>query len=195
MAILSRRGFLSLGAVAATTQLLPPPATAAAEPSPKVPARPLLYTGGGPARGNPHPHSFKGEDLVKARLTPESWRLEIIADGCKIEKPRKLDDGTAIDFPTLLELGKQHGVKLLKAMQCRSGNWPQDQALWEGVPLREVLRLAGKIDNVMRVYANGFHNDDPKQLFQSSASFLQVTDSAPGELPVIVAYRHNGAPI
>jgi hypothetical protein len=47
----------------------------------------------------------------------------------------------------------------------------------------------------MRVYANGFHNNDPKQLFQSSASFMQVADNAPGELPVMVAYAHNGGPI
>src|SRR6188474_1607313 len=106
-----------------------------ADPAPKTPdivapARPLLYTGGGPARGNPSPHSFKGDDLVKARLTPESWRLEIVADGgAKVEKPRRLDDGTAIDMPALLELGKKHAVKFIKAMQCRSGNWPQDQAL------------------------------------------------------------------
>lgn len=80
-------------------------------------------------------------------------------------------------------------------MQCRSSNWPQDQALWEGVPLREVLKLAGTISNALRIYANGFHNDDPKQLFQSSATFTQVFDTAPGELPVMVAYRHNGEPI
>ena len=80
-------------------------------------------------------------------------------------------------------------------MQCRSGNWPQDQGLWEGVPLREVLKLAGNSTMSMRVYANGFHNNDPKQLFQSSASYTQVVDNAPGELPVMVAYRHNGGPI
>src|SRR5262249_52845467 len=51
------------------------------------------------------------------------------------------------------------------------------------------------MDNAMRVYASGFHNNDPKQLFQSSASYTQVMDSAPGELSVIVAYRHNGEPI
>jgi DMSO/TMAO reductase YedYZ molybdopterin-dependent catalytic subunit len=195
MTNLSRRHFLSLGVVAAGSQAFPDQRAIGAEPNPKTPVRPLLYTGGGPARGNPPPHTLKGEDLVKARLTPESWRLEIIGDGSKIEKPRKLDDGTAIDLPTLLELGKKHGVKFIKAMQCRSGCWPQDQALWEGVPLREVLKLAGAIDNVMRVYANGFHNNDPKQLFQSSASYTQVMDNAPGELPVMVAYRHNGEPI
>jgi DMSO/TMAO reductase YedYZ molybdopterin-dependent catalytic subunit len=193
---ISRRRFLSLSAVAAGSNTLLEPVALAVEPKPKTPVRPLLYTGGGPARGNPSPHSLKGDDLVKARLTPESWRLEIVGDGgAKVEKPRKLDDGTAIDLPALLELGKKHAVKFIKAMQCRSGCYPQDQALWEGVPLREVLKLAGAVENVMRVYANGFHNNDPKQLFQSSASFTQVFDNAPSELPAMVAYRHNGEPI
>jgi DMSO/TMAO reductase YedYZ molybdopterin-dependent catalytic subunit len=194
MSALSRRGFLSLGVAAAGGRLLGDPP--AADPNPKPPALPLLYTGGGPARGNPHPHKFTPEELATARLTPDTWRLEIVGDGgAKVEKPRKLDDGTAIDLPTLLELGKTHGVKFIKAMQCRSSNWPQGQALWEGVPLREVLKLAGKLGTVMRVYANGFHNNDPKQLFQSSASYTQVFESAPSDLPAIVAYRHNGEPI
>src|SRR5215471_1910438 len=59
------------------------------------------------SRGNPQPHKLKGDDLVKARLTPETWRLEIVSDGStKIEKPRRIEDGTAIDFATLRELGK-----------------------------------------------------------------------------------------
>jgi len=154
-----------------------------------------LHGAGPRSRQSPAAHPQRGRP-VKARLTPETWRLEIVGDGgCQVEKPRKLDDGTAIDLATLLELGKKHGVKFLKAMQCRSGNWPQSHGLWEGVPLREVLRLAGKVDNVMRVYANGFHNNDPKQLFQSSASFTQVVDGVPGDLPAMIAYRHNGGPI
>lgn len=198
MSRLTRRHFLSAGAVmAGSRSLLNSLAFGAegeAEPTP--PVRPLLYTGGGPARGTPSPHSLKGEKLVAARLTPESWRLEIVADGgTKVGKPRKLEDNTAIDMATLLELGKTHGVKFIKVMQCRSGNNPQDQALWEGVPLREILKLAGEIDNVMRVYASGFHNNDPKQLFESSANYTQVADNAPGELPVMVAYKHNGEPI
>jgi DMSO/TMAO reductase YedYZ molybdopterin-dependent catalytic subunit len=195
MTNISRRGFLSFGIVAATSQaLLDPLATlAAAEPTP--PVKPMIYTGTGPGRGNPPPHTLKGDDLVNARLTPETWKLEIVGDGCTVEKPCTIADGTAIDFPTLLDLGKKHGIKFLKAMQCRSGNWPQSHGLWEAVPLREVLRLAGKVDKVMRVYANGFHNNDPKQIFQSSASFTQALDSSPGELPVMAAYQHNGGPI
>ena len=32
------------------------------------------------SRGDPKPYALKGDDLVKARLTAESWRLEIISD-------------------------------------------------------------------------------------------------------------------
>jgi DMSO/TMAO reductase YedYZ molybdopterin-dependent catalytic subunit len=148
------------------------------------------------SRGNPRPHTLKGEQLVKARLTPETWRLEIVSDGsAKVEKPRTLADGTAIDLPTLEGLGKKHGVKFLKAMQCLNIAQPLGQGLWEGVPLRELLRLAGKVSNVRRVYYWGFHNNDEKQLFQSSLGYNQVLDTPPGELPAFVAYRLNGKPL
>src|SRR5258708_37615794 len=68
------------------------------------------------SRGNPRPHTLKGDDLVKARLTPETWRLEIVSDGsANVEKPRKIEDGSAIDYQTILDLGKKHGIKFLKA--------------------------------------------------------------------------------
>jgi DMSO/TMAO reductase YedYZ molybdopterin-dependent catalytic subunit len=148
------------------------------------------------SRGNPKPHSLKGDDLIRARLTPETWRLEIVGDNsAQVERPRKLDDGSAIDLPMLHELAKKHGVKFLKAMQCLNIAQPLGQGLWEGVPLREVLRLAGRLSNVRRVYWHGFHNNDPKQLFQSSLGLNQALDTPPGELPVFLAYRLNGAPL
>jgi DMSO/TMAO reductase YedYZ molybdopterin-dependent catalytic subunit len=148
------------------------------------------------SRGNPKPYTLKGDALVKARLTPETWRLEIVADGgATVPKPRKLDDNTALDLPALLEMGKTHGVKFLKAMQCLNIAQPLGHGLWEGVPLRELIRLVGKISNVRRIYYWGFHNDDPKQLFQSSLSYTQVMETPPWELPPLVAYRLNGAPI
>lgn len=195
----SRRAFLGAvgvgGAIALEGAVDLQAAQEVPTPAPIVRARPIIYTGSGPGRGTPPPHSLTGEDLVRARLTPESWRLEIVADGCAVERPRTLENGTAIDFRAILELGRTHGVKFFKAMQCRSGANPQSHGLWEGVPLREVIRLAGSVNRVMRVYANGFHNNLPAQLFQSSANFTQVADNAPGELPVMVAYRHNGGPI
>src|SRR5438270_1876356 len=148
------------------------------------------------SRGDPKPYTLKGDALVKARLTPESWRLEIVSDGSsKVEKPRQLKDGTAIDLAALLALGKEQGVKFLKAMQCLNIPQPLGQGLWEGVPLREVLRLVGKVNNVRRVYWWGFHNNDPKQLFQSSLGYNQVMETPPWDLPVFVAYRLNGEPL
>jgi DMSO/TMAO reductase YedYZ molybdopterin-dependent catalytic subunit len=148
------------------------------------------------SRGKPKPFTLKGAALVKARLTPETWRLEIVSDGTsQLEKPRRLEDGTAIDLPTLEDLGQRHGVRFLKAMQCLNIAQPLGQGLWEGVSLRDVLRLVGKVDNVRRAYYWGFHNDDPKQLFQSSLGYNQVLDTPPGELPAFVAYRLNGRPL
>src|SRR5437660_5432670 len=142
------------------------------------------------SRGNPKPFTLRGDDLVKARLTPESWRLEIVAAGnAELEKPRRLEDSTALDLPALEALGKKHGVKFLKAMQCLNIPQPLGQGLWEGVPLREVLRLAGKVNNIRRVYYWGFHNQDPKQLFQSSLGYNSVMETPPWDLPVFVAYQ------
>jgi hypothetical protein len=112
-----------------------------------------------------------------------------------LRTPLTLADGTALDLPALLELGRKHEVKFLKAMQCLNISTPLGQGLWEGVPLREVLRLCGTMRNVRRIYYWGFHNNDSKQLFQSSLSYTQAMETAPGELPAFLAYRLNGEPI
>jgi DMSO/TMAO reductase YedYZ molybdopterin-dependent catalytic subunit len=141
---------------------------------------------------------------VQARLTPATWRLEITADATPnpaikeqagMGRPLTLADGTALDLPALLELGKRHEVSFLKAMQCLNIPNPLGQGLWAGVPLREVLRLGGVLRNVRRVYYWGFHNNDPKQRFQSSLSYTQAMETPPGELPAFLAYRLNGEPI
>ena len=148
------------------------------------------------SRGQPVPHSLKGDALVKARLTPESWRLEVVAEGgAKLERPRRIADGSALDLPALLAIGARRGVRFLKAMQCNNIAQPLGQGLWEGVPLRIVLAEAGALDNARRVFFFGFHNDDPKQMFRSSLAINQVLDTMPGELPPFVAYRLNGGPI
>jgi len=72
---------------------------------------------------------------------------------------------------------------------------PLGQGLWEGVPLREVLKLAGKVNNIRRVYYWGFHNNDPKQRFLSSLGYNQVMETPPWDLCVFVAYKLNGEPI
>jgi DMSO/TMAO reductase YedYZ molybdopterin-dependent catalytic subunit len=148
------------------------------------------------SRGTPIPHTLQGDALIQARLTPETWTLEIVGEGkAEVEKPRKLADNTPIDMPTLLALGETHGVRFLKAMQCNNIAQPLGQGLWEGVPLREVLHLAGKIGNVRRVEYWGFHNNDPKQMFRSTLAMNQVLDTPPDALPPFLAYKLNGEPI
>lgn len=148
------------------------------------------------SRGNPKPHTLTGEALSQARLTRETWRLEVVGDeSSQVGKPLTIEGGTALDYPALESLGATHGVKFLKAMQCNNIPQPLGQGLWEGAPLREVLRLTGRLKNVRRVYFWGFHNNDPKQVFQSSLSLNQALDTPPGELPPFVAYKLNGEPI
>ena len=190
---------------AANAQNATPAATAAKTSAPAP--RPLLTKAEDfydVSRGTPKPHTLTGDALVQARLTPETWRLEITADTftndvvkepASMAKQLTLDAGTALDLPALIELGKKHSVRFLKAFQCLNIAAPLGQGLWEGVPLREVLRLCGPMKNVRRIYYSGFHNNDPKQLFQSSLSYTQAMETAPGELPAFLAYRLNGEPI
>ena len=209
---LSRRDFVRHGtALAAALAAVPASTVSAAEftaaNSTAPAARPLLTPAGkfrDVSRGKPVPHSLTGEALVQARLTPETWRLELLADPtpnpaiketARLGTPRTLAECTAIDLPALMELGRKHEVQFLKAMQCLNIPTPLGQGLWAGVPLREVLRLGGVMRNVRRVFYSGFHNDDPKQLFQSSLSYSQAMETPPGELPVFLAYRLNGEPL
>jgi hypothetical protein len=64
--------------------------------------------------------------------------------------------------------------------------------LWEGVPLREVIWMAHPSANVRRIFYHGYHNDDPKQRFQSSLTLDRVLEDPPGEMPVILCYKLNG---
>jgi DMSO/TMAO reductase YedYZ molybdopterin-dependent catalytic subunit len=216
---LSRRDFVRTASALAATTLAGGSVgrLAAAEPPAASPpagsggatvfSRPLLTKAdafGDVSRGKPKPFTLTGDALVEARLTPESWRLEVVVDpftSPEVKEPASLgkqftlDDGTALDFATLLELGKKHSVRFLKAMQCLNISAPLGQGLWEGVPLQEVLRLCGGMRNVRRIYYWGFHNNDPAQTFQSSLSYTQALETPPGELPAFLAYRLNGEPI
>jgi DMSO/TMAO reductase YedYZ molybdopterin-dependent catalytic subunit len=148
------------------------------------------------SRGKPKPFTLTGAALEKARLTMATWRLEIVSDGStQVAHPRKLEDNTGIDYATLVDLGKKHSIKFLKAMQCNNIAQPLGEGLWEGVPLREVLKLAGKVNNIRRVYYWGFHNNDPAQVFQCSLCYNHVMETPPWDLPPFVAYRLNGEPI
>ncbi|MEZ0257933.1 MAG: molybdopterin-dependent oxidoreductase [Chthoniobacter sp.] len=175
-----------------------------AQPVPNVtgvPARSFLTSASDfqdVSRGNPNPQTLQGEALINARLTPETWRLEVTADNEMkdyVKEQASIPQPLMLDLAALQELGKKHAVKFIKAMQCLNIPGPLGQGLWEGVPLREILRLCGRMTNVRRIFYWGFHNDDPAQLFRSSLSYSQVMETPPGELPVFVAYKLNGEPL
>lgn len=201
--MIDRRQFLGVAAVTGLTAGRPALAASDAAELRDVsgPSTPFLteacaFVDVDVSRGNPKPHTLRGEALAKARLTPDTWRLEIVGDGSsQVARPARLEEGTALDLAAIRELGKVHGVKYLKAMQCLNIPAPLGQGVWEGVPLREVLRRVGKTGNVRRVFYWGFHHDDPAQVFQSSLSYSRVMETPPWEPPPLVAYRLNGRDI
>ena len=167
---LRRRDLLRLGLAG---PLLGNLRAAAQEETPR-PARPYLTP---PlqfrdvSRGNPNPNTLKGEALVQARLTPETWQLEIAADDkTELERPQ------TVDYAALLKLGETRAIRYFKALQCNLIAVPLGQGLWEGVPLRDLLKQCGKMSDVRRVYYWGFHNNELKQRFQSSLAINQVLD-------------------
>lgn len=196
---LTRRGALGLAATGLVYSALQSKAHSAEPSTATASSRPFLTEAKDfqdVSRGKPVPHSLKGDALVEARLTPQAWRLDIVAEGkAHIDRPCTIEAGTALDLKALHDLGKERGVRFLKAMQCNNIDRPLGQGLWEGVPLRDVLRLAGKIDNARRLYYWGFHNNDDKQMFRSSLAMNQVLDAPPGGLPPFIAYKLNGEPI
>jgi DMSO/TMAO reductase YedYZ molybdopterin-dependent catalytic subunit len=97
-----------------------------------------------------------------------------------------------LDWEGLMKLAQRHAVRFLKVMTCNNGNSPLGMGLWEGVPLREVVWLTKPAGDLRRVFYYGYHNDDPKQRFQSSLPIGRVLEDPPGEHPVILCYKLNG---
>jgi DMSO/TMAO reductase YedYZ molybdopterin-dependent catalytic subunit len=146
-------------------------------------------------RGEPPPHELPPEKLREVGLTRETWQLEVLPDpesNSQVERPLSKAAGTALNWDGLMKLAEKHAVRFLNVMSCTNGPRPCGMGLWEGVPLREVVWLARPTGNVRRVFYYGYHNDDPKQRFQSSLPIGRVLEDPPGEHPVILCYKLNG---
>lgn len=147
------------------------------------------------SRGKPLPHSLPDEKKREVGLTRETWKLEVISDP---DNPTKLGrelthrDGTALDFAGLLALAEKNAVRLAKVMTCLNIGCPLGMGIWEGVPLREVLWLTRPREDLRRVFYYGYHNDDPKQRFQSSLPVGRVLEDPYDLPPVILCYKLNG---
>jgi DMSO/TMAO reductase YedYZ molybdopterin-dependent catalytic subunit len=205
---LTRRWFLQMGAAGAATALWPA-CGRGDEPAGSPLGRPELadalanlepfFTP--PAkfrdvsRGKPLPHSLPEEKKREVGMTRETWRLEVVSDP---DNPARLGreltkaDGTALDFDGLLKLGEKHAVRFAKVMTCLNIGCPLGMGVWEGVPLRDVFWLTRPREDVRRVFYYGYHNDDPKQLFQSSLPVGRVLEDPYDLPPVILCYKLNG---
>ncbi len=145
-------------------------------------------------RGEPPPYELPPEKLREVGLTRETWQLEVVPDpesNSQVGRPLSKAAGTALNWDGLMRLAEKHAVRFLSVMSCTNGQRPCGMGLWEGVPLREVVWLARPTGNVRRVFYYGYHNDDPKQRFQSSLPIGRVLEDPPGEHPVILCYKLN----
>lgn len=147
------------------------------------------------SRGKPLPHSLPEEKKREVGLTRETWKLEVISDPdnpATLGKPLTRADGTALDFAALMRLAEKRAVRFAKVMTCLNIGCPLGMGLWEGVPLRDVVWLTKPQENLRRVFYYGYHNDDPKQRFQSSLPVGRVLEDYDGLPPVILCTKLNG---
>jgi len=146
-------------------------------------------------RGNPVLSEIPSEKLAGIGLTRETWKLEILPDpdsNSDLGNPLTKEKGNAIDWSTLMKYAENHAVTFLHVLTCTNYPKPYGMGLWEGVPLRDIFWKAEPKKNIRRIFYNGYHNDDPKQNFQSSLPIHRVLEEAPGELPITLCYKLNG---
>ncbi len=146
-------------------------------------------------RGQPVLSEIPADKLAAIGLTRETWKLEILPDpesNSEIGNPLIREKGNAVGWSDLMMLSDKQAVRFLHLLTCTNAPRPYGMGLWEGVPLRELIWKAEPKQNIRRIFYYGYHNDDPKQLFQSSMNISRILEEAPGELPVILCYKLNG---
>src|SRR3954467_9751190 len=97
------------------------------------------------------PYLLNDEARMKAGLTPETWRLEVVPDEPPwqptLAKTCRKDNGTALALTDLDALFQDRPVRCIKTMHslmdspagglCSNG-------LWEGVALRDMIDWLGR---------------------------------------------------
>jgi DMSO/TMAO reductase YedYZ molybdopterin-dependent catalytic subunit len=195
----TRRYFLKLGAGALAGASLPHVSAAAAPPELAQAISGLEYLTSEDkfrniGRGKPPPHELPPETLRAVGLHPDTWQLEVVPDpdtDARVDNPLSKERGTALTWDALMRLAEKHAVRYLHVMTCLNVAQPLGMGLWEGVPLRVVVWMAEPMENIRRAFFYGYHNDDPKQLFQSSLPIGRVLEDPPGQPPVLLCYKLN----
>ena len=198
---LTRRSFVQLGgAAAAGLSLLPAlPSAAAQDPLLREAIDRLEYLT--PVerafildKGNTGIIKLPPEKVREIGQVPETWSLEIVPDPASnsiVEQPLSKALGNALNWDGLMKLADRHSVRFIHVTTCTNSENPFHVSLWEGVPLREAVWLVRPKDNVRRVYYQSYHPEE-RAPFQSSLAMGQILESAPGDMPAILAYRMNG---
>lgn len=147
------------------------------------------------------PYLLDDEARMKAGLTPETWRLEVVPDDPPwrptLARALRRDDGTALTLGDLEALFRERPVRCIKTMQCLMDSPSSglcSNGLWEGVALRDVITRLGRLRDVRRVYYTGFFQE-PRHRFASSLSLSEVLETPPGHTPILLAFRLNGRPL
>ena len=147
------------------------------------------------SRGNPKPHSLPLEKRKEVGLTRDTWKLEVIGDPeapPRLGKSLTAKEKTAFGFQDLMKLAETRAVRFPKVMTCLNIGCPLGMGIWEGVPLRDVIWLTQPRSDLRRVFYYGYHNDDPKQRFQSSLPIGRILEDPYDLPPVILCYKLNG---
>lgn len=147
------------------------------------------------SRGTPIPHTLPLEKRKEVGLTRDTWKLEVASDPAhpaRLRTPLTKEKNTALDFAGLMKIAEQETVRFPKVMTCLNIGCPLGNGIWEGVPLRKVVWLTQPTKNFRRIHYYGYHNDDPKQLFQSSLPIGRVLEDLYDLPPVILCYKLNG---
>jgi DMSO/TMAO reductase YedYZ molybdopterin-dependent catalytic subunit len=207
----SRRRFLSAGAAFGSLLTLDPhlsPVLAGeqARPAAATPPEPnieVYFTP--PDRHAPNYHEklkpwdLSAEEQRAGGYDRETWNLEIVGDPpTLLDHPRTVPGGSAITFADLLKAARTRVVRVPKCMTCLDIRTPFGSALWEGVPLGDLLWSTGPNGSkpIRRVSFYAFQvADGAREQWCASLAPARVFEDLFGLPPVLLAYKFNGEPL
>ena len=139
---------------------------------------------------------FVRNNSVSIKVDAASWKLSI--EGDAVEKPFELTYEQILNLPSRTVFsyiecgGNQRGFfEKVMGQAAKGTQWGTggiSMATWTGVPLAEVLALAGVKDNALDVQLIGLDVDSPEEGFRRPMPIEKAMDP-----DTILAYRMNGA--
>jgi DMSO/TMAO reductase YedYZ molybdopterin-dependent catalytic subunit len=115
------------------------------------------------------------KNVVDPNADPGVWRLEI---GGLVEAPR------SYSFDDLMNLTSVVQESTLMCISNRIGAGLMSNAVWQGVPLRDLLTASRPLDGALEVFLNG------ADAYTDSFAFAKAMDPT-----TIVAFAMNGEPL